>query len=395
MSWIASPTHAVGTQPAVLLQLSLAVSPTLAFPLDAVLRGMVDAALPLEALCAYLVLTRSVVLDHVVRLGLATPPDRPLRKATPKGWTADDIHRLVAWRVAGVHPETISEHLDRRRSANAVRAKSRRLGLPVPPRKSLFRPKPEQLTLPLAGARNQTTGSAVKPGVRRSVVSMPTRIEDVDYNDLTWVGRIPSRRGRSNTMTAGISTNVAAVHAIGVVTCAAVDRDSAAELLGLSEPSYRTWRTRLGIPQIANKTAFTPVFDPEVGLETIKRNKLEIAASMKSSDGRAPHLFWKLTSERQVRLAPSERPRRHRGDYTCNTTVTVVTRDVLNAEANARNNTPVLSRTGAGSSAPVQSLLRFKPSSPGSPASPRRTTIPAGHILPSATFAMPRANLGG
>lgn len=381
--------------PAVLIKLSLAVSPSLAFPLDAVLRGMVDAGLPLEALCAYLALTRSVVLEHVVRLGLATPPDRPLRKATPRGWTPDDIHRLVAWRVAGVHPETISEHLASPRSANAVRAKARRLGLPVPPRKSLFRPKPEQLTLPLPGARHDTPGSAVKLGVRRSVVRMPTRIEDVDYNDLTWVGRIPSRRGRSNNATAGISTNVAAVHAIGVVTCAAVDRDRAAELLGLSEPSYRTWRTRLGIPQIANKTAFTPVFDPEVGLETIKRNKLEIAASMKSSDGRAPHLFWKLTSERQVRLAPCERPRRHRGDYTCNTIITVVTRDVLDAEVSARNNAPVLDRTGADSPAPVQSQLRFKSSSASGLASKRRTIIPAAHFLPSAAFAMTRANLGG
>lgn len=395
MNWMDSPTKTVEPLPAVLLQLSLAVSPSLAFPLDAVLRGMIDAGLPLEALCAYLALTRAVVLNHVVRLGLATPPDRPLRKATSKGWTANDIHRLVAWRVAGVHPETISKHLDRTRSANAVRAKARRLGLPVPPRNSLFRPKPEQLTLPMPGAHHDTPGSTLKQCVRRSVVSIPTRIEDVDYTDLTWVGRIPSRRGRSNTATAGISTNVAAVHAIGVVTCAAVDRDSAAELLGLSEPSYRTWRTRLGIPQIANKAAFTPVFDPEVGLETIKRNKLEIAASMKSNDGRAPHLFWKLTSERQVRLAPCERPRRHRGDYTCNTPVTVVTRDVLDAEANARSNAPELDRTGAGSPAPIQPLLRFKSSSPGGPIPGCRTTIPAAHLLPSAAFAMPRANLGG
>ena len=41
----------------------------------------------------------------------------------------EDIRLLIAWRPSGVRPEVIGQHLTRPRSANAVRAKARRLGL--------------------------------------------------------------------------------------------------------------------------------------------------------------------------------------------------------------------------------------------------------------------------
>ena len=100
--------------------LLLTLAAAVVFPFDRVLAGMVAAGHGIEAISLYLGLTRGVLLEHVVRLGLATPHDRPLRKSGARGWSVLDTMRLVAWRVAGVHPETIGARLGR--SANAVRA---------------------------------------------------------------------------------------------------------------------------------------------------------------------------------------------------------------------------------------------------------------------------------
>ena len=127
--------------------------PTLAaaviFPFDRVLAGMVAAGHGIEAICLYLGLTRGVLLEHVVRLGLATPHERPMRKSGARGWSVLDTIRLIAWRLAGVHPETVGARLGR--SANAVRAKARRLGLPVPDRRTLRKLDPGILEDPLPG----------------------------------------------------------------------------------------------------------------------------------------------------------------------------------------------------------------------------------------------------
>lgn len=134
------------------------------FPFDRVLAGMVGAGHGIEAICLYLGLTRAVLFDHVVRLGLSTPHDRPLRRPGARGWSALDTMRLIAWRVAGVHPETIGERLGR--SANAVRAKARRLGLQPPARGTLRRLDPSTLADPVPGFGFGAPGAAgdVSPG---------------------------------------------------------------------------------------------------------------------------------------------------------------------------------------------------------------------------------------
>ncbi len=129
--------------------LLLTLAATVVFPFDRVLAGMVAAGHGIEAICLYLGLTRTVLLEHVVRLGLATPHDRPMRKSGARGWSVLDTMRLIAWRVAGVHPDTIGARLGR--SANAVRAKARRLGLPVSDRKTLRKLAPGTLEEPVAG----------------------------------------------------------------------------------------------------------------------------------------------------------------------------------------------------------------------------------------------------
>lgn len=119
------------------------------FPFDDVLRGMVAAGQGIEALCLFLGLTRRLLDDHLARLGLATPHDRPLRKPGVHGWSVVDTIRLIAWRMAGVHPEIIGERLGR--TAGAVRSKARRLGLRPPPRKLLHKPDPKTLRDPEPG----------------------------------------------------------------------------------------------------------------------------------------------------------------------------------------------------------------------------------------------------
>ena len=86
---------------------------------------MVAAGQGIQALCHFLGLTRSALDEHLVRLGLATPHDRPLRQSGRHPWSVLDTVRLIAWRIAGVHHEGIGLRLGR--SANAVRAKVRRL----------------------------------------------------------------------------------------------------------------------------------------------------------------------------------------------------------------------------------------------------------------------------
>ena len=119
------------------------------FPFDRVLAGMVGAGHGIEAVCLYLGLSRASLHDNLARLGLRTPHDRALRKPGARGWSVLDTMRLIAWRVAGIHPATIGERLGR--SPNAVRAKARRLGIPRPERKSLRRVDPTTLPDPEPG----------------------------------------------------------------------------------------------------------------------------------------------------------------------------------------------------------------------------------------------------
>jgi hypothetical protein len=135
----------VSGPPPLLLSLAAAA----VFPFDQVLAGMVAAGQGIQALCLFLGLTRSALDEHLVRLGLATPHDRPLRQSGRHAWSVLDTVRLIAWRIAGVHPEVIGLRLGR--SANAVRAKARRLGIQAPGRKALHKPHPATLTDPMPG----------------------------------------------------------------------------------------------------------------------------------------------------------------------------------------------------------------------------------------------------
>jgi len=140
--------------PAPLPSYAAAATSATAFPFDPVLAGMVAAGQGIQAICLYLGLTRGALDDHLARLALRLPHDRALRNPGPRGWSNLDTQRLIVWRVGSIHPETIGRRVCR--SANAVRAKARRLGIPRPDRKSLQRVDPASLEDPaplFAGSR--------------------------------------------------------------------------------------------------------------------------------------------------------------------------------------------------------------------------------------------------
>lgn len=122
------------------------------FPfLDHLLGCMIAAGQGVHALCLFLHLTRKALDAHIVRLGLATPHDRPIRKGGAKAWSGPDIILAGFLRSAGVHPEIIGRMLPQPRSANAVRTKLRRMGIRGPGRADLFKPDPASLHVPDAG----------------------------------------------------------------------------------------------------------------------------------------------------------------------------------------------------------------------------------------------------
>ena len=135
---------------------AVAATTATAYPVDPVLAGMVAAGQGIQAICLYLGLTRAALDDHLARLALRLPHDRALRNPGPRGWSNLDTQRLIVWRVGSIHPETIGRRVCR--SANAVRAKARRLGIPRPDRKSLQRVDPASLEdpAPLFAGSGQT-----------------------------------------------------------------------------------------------------------------------------------------------------------------------------------------------------------------------------------------------
>ena len=95
---------------------------------DRILRGMVGVGLVQEAICAFLLLTIETLSCHLIRLDLPTPSARPMRKPSGKrAWSVADVRVLISLWTGNMRAEAIGAELER--SAGAVRAKGRRLGL--------------------------------------------------------------------------------------------------------------------------------------------------------------------------------------------------------------------------------------------------------------------------
>ncbi len=107
--------------------------------LHRILPGMLARGHGIDALCLYLDLARTVLLDLIIELDLPTPHDRPLRKPGGRNpWTFADTTLFVLLWMAGWHVESLGECFGR--SAGSARYKARHLGLPRRDRKLVFRP---------------------------------------------------------------------------------------------------------------------------------------------------------------------------------------------------------------------------------------------------------------
>ncbi|MCB8883038.1 hypothetical protein ACELLULO517_22510 [Acidisoma cellulosilytica] len=354
------------------------------YPLfDRLLACMVSAGQGIQALCLFLSLSRAVLDEHIIRLGIATPHDRPMRGGGAKAWSLRDTLRLIVWRLAAVHPDVIGQRLDTPRSANAVRAKARRLGIPCPDRKALHKPQPDSLRDPgvvdfmasimLAGIEpGQTADEALKrlresvvvsaaevvslpvkegrPARKRNkaagqrefpffgivpdqadqkvaqpeVLEIPSTENQVDFKEnLTWFAGL---KGRTKAQ-----TNRVAVWVAFMLMAGGLHYKEAAKKLGVTPAAFRTFKTNVAIPSDSDRRKMGGVFDLDAAEATLKRSGYELKRCLKSDNW-----FWAKKSEKGVRLSPpfrrGEKIIGERGNK-----FTIVTRAMLDAENRIRH----------------------------------------------------------
>jgi hypothetical protein len=354
------------------------------FPLfDRLLTCMVSAGQGIQALCLLLSLSRAVLDEHIIRLGIATPHDRPMRGGGAKAWSLKDTLRLIVWRLAGVHPEIIGQTLDTPRSANAVRAKARRMGIPCPERKALHKPHPDTLrdpwtwdfmaTLMLAGSepgqtaeealkclrqnivmstaavvslpikegqaarkRNKAAGQREFPffaivsgqgqqkGEKPAHFKIPITEDQVNFGeDLTWFAGL---KGRTKAQ-----TNRVAVWIAFMLMAGGLHYKEAAKKLGVTEAAFRTFKTNVAIPSDSDRRKMGSVFDLDAAEATLSRSGYELKRCLQSANW-----FWAKTSEKGVRLSPQFR----RGEKIIGARgnkFNIITRAILDAENRARH----------------------------------------------------------
>ncbi len=151
--------------------------------LQRILPGMLARGHGIDALCLYLDLARTTLLDVLVELDLPTPHDRPLRKPGGRNpWSfADTTFFVVLW-MAGWHVESLGERFGR--SAGGARYKARHLGLPRRDRKQVFRPPRPCQDFPggiMQGLRPEP--AAARPGAEQqgfAVRTAPCHSDDAD-----------------------------------------------------------------------------------------------------------------------------------------------------------------------------------------------------------------------
>ena len=101
------------------------------FPfLDHLLGCMIAAGQGVQSLCLFLHLSREALFAHLIRLGIATPHDRPMRSGGPKAWLVADTVLAIFLRLAGVHPDVIGQRhavgIDADQDVSLLRAQQRR-----------------------------------------------------------------------------------------------------------------------------------------------------------------------------------------------------------------------------------------------------------------------------
>ena len=394
-------SQADGAPPGLLWRL-LCLARQIVFPFDRVLCGMVAAGLCIDALCAFLGLSRALLDGHIVRLGLQTPNDKPFRIRV-RGWSMMDTQRLIAWRAVGVHPDVIGENLSSERSANAVRAKCRRLGIPAPVRGELFRPDATQLTDPepgfayptqpsetpspadncgrsagpvqtklhrlldasdafepaLSDKRNRSPRAARRPPGQRELPLMgvvagsncgrikPALAKATPDQPITPVPSTIAEVDLSDLTWLSLVKHPCrhepSVWAIGMLMMAGLHYEAAALLTGRTASSLRTLRTRMGVPVDRDRKKQTDSFDLNVARQTHDENGYIIRKAVIQSE---PRYFWVSKSDRSTRLPPTHRKREPMIEGR-SPLMTIITRAMLDERARLASASPRMVRAVA------------------------------------------------
>ena len=370
----------------------------IAFPFDRVLCGMVAAGLCIDALCAFLGLSRALLDGHIERLELQTPNDKPYRVRV-RGWSVVDTQRLIAWRAVGVHPDVIGENLTSKRSANAVRAKCRRLGIPAPVRGDMFRPDATQLTDPEPGfgfpTQTDETSSPAdncgrSAGPIQTKLRLPNTADAVEATPSSKHSRSPRSTPRPpgqrelplmgvvagadcqrvkpelakaapGRKLAPIPSTIAdvdlsdlswlslvkhpcrhepSVWVIGMLMMAGLHYEAAASLTCRTASSIRTLRTRMGVPVDRDRKKQTDSFDLNVARQTHDENGYIIRKAVIQSD---PRYFWVSKNDRSTRLPPTHCKREHMIEGR-SPLMTIITRAMLDERARAASASPKMMR---------------------------------------------------
>jgi len=314
------------------------------FPLDAILSGLVNAGLCAATICEILDVTRACLDDHIVRLCLRAPSERPARRRSARGWSGEDERNALLWRAAAVHPEAIGAHLSRPRSPNAVRAKLRRMGQASPPRKELFRPDPaffEAFSPRVAGltpqpspvescgrvagpatVRQPEAGSAQPPlialdpadakkAAKEKVRAKARRATGEGQREFRFFGAVGERApGEPQQPVAerplvvvppipatpeavdfsdlswiarvkNPLTHKPSVYAVGMLMMSGLHYRAAAALTGKSAAAFRTMRTRMGVPIDRDRKKIVNAFDLDVARATADRGGWIVAQSLR------------------------------------------------------------------------------------------------------------------
>jgi hypothetical protein len=263
-----------------------------------------------------------------------------------------------------------------------VRAKARRMGIPCPERKVLHKPHPETLrdpwtwdfmaTIMLAATergqnaeealkrlRERVTGAPGLPvalsvkGARASrkqgkadgqrefrffsIVGdpsdaplakpekpvAPSHEEQVNFEQpLTWFATLKGRRKAQS--------NRAAAWVAFMLIAGGLHYKKAAELLGVTPASFRTFKSRIAMPSDTDRRKMGNVFNLEAAKATLNRSGYELRSCLKSGNW-----FWEKKTSKGVRLSPQFRTTEkiigERGNK-----FTIVTRAVLEAENRVR-----------------------------------------------------------
>jgi hypothetical protein len=326
------------------------------FPFDDVLGGMVAAGQGIQAICNFLQLTRFQLDDHLARLGLATPHNRPMRKVGRNPWSVWDVIRLIFWRSSGVHPEVIGKKLNR--SAGAVRAKWRRLGQKAPPRKLLHKPDPAILRDPEPGVGWQKTDSAIHGpllstcgriaglvtwrSLEDAKGSLPlgdaTGVEPAntfegavrqpEFALLGLVGGTDHQSSKPGSLKNGRQiaklvrepvklvlpkteaevdfnadltwigkirrplTNKVAVWVCGMLLIGGLHYTEAAKRAGMTAAAFRTFRTRSAIPVDDDRRKFGKLFDEQIARETLAYSGYKLRECASASENKDGRGNW-------------------------------------------------------------------------------------------------------